>query len=96
MRVISISRLRKFWRRYADSEQPLQTWYQMVSRGQWKNLVELRKTFPTADSVSGLTVFNIKGNAYRLIAKVDYERQTVYIHEPLTHTEYSKGRWKRG
>jgi mRNA interferase HigB len=44
--------------------------------------------------VFSLTVFNMKGNKYRLIVSIDYERQLIYIKYILTHTEYDKDNWK--
>ncbi|NJR74911.1 MAG: type II toxin-antitoxin system HigB family toxin [Scytonema sp. CRU_2_7] len=61
---------------------------------QSQNFVELRQLFPSADQVSHLTVFNIGGNNYRLIALVDYKYQKVFIRHVLTHAEYNKEDWK--
>ncbi len=48
-----------------------------------------------ADVVGNKTVFNIKGNAYRLITAIHYDRGRIYIRELLTHAEYDKGDWKQ-
>jgi len=56
---------------------------------------DLRATFPSADYVDGLTVFNIGGNKYRLIASIHYNRKKVYIRAVLTHQEYDRGEWKQ-
>ncbi len=56
---------------------------------------ELRATFASADFVNGLTVFNIGGNKYRLIAAIHYNRRKVFIRAVLTHEEYDRGKWKR-
>jgi len=58
------------------------------------NLDELRVTFPTADRVGDLVVFNIGGNKYRLIASIHFNRSKVYIRHVLTHQEYDRGGWK--
>lgn len=58
------------------------------------NLMELRQTFQAADSVGNFTVFNIRGNHYRLIALIDYERHEVYVRHILTHPEYDTDKWK--
>jgi mRNA interferase HigB len=55
----------------------------------------LRETFASADYVDGLTVFNIGGNKYRLIASIHYNRRKVYIRNVLTHAEYDRETWKR-
>jgi len=55
---------------------------------------ELRTTFPSADWVEGLIVFNIGGNRYRLIAAIHFNRKRVYIRYVLTHEEYDQGAWR--
>ena len=99
VRVISLKRLREFWQRHADAEQPLRAWYKVVAGAAWKSLRDVRLTYPHADAVetpSGgtLTVFNVGGNRYRLIARIRYDYQLVNIRMVLTHAEYSKGKWK--
>jgi mRNA interferase HigB len=56
---------------------------------------ELRETFPSADMVNELTVFNIGGNKYRLVASVHFNRRKVYVRHVLTHVEYDLGNWKQ-
>lgn len=48
-----------------------------------------------ADSVDPYTVFNIKGNSYRLIVKIEYRWQIIFVKHLLTHEEYDKGGWKK-
>ncbi|HSE86741.1 MAG TPA: type II toxin-antitoxin system HigB family toxin [Candidatus Binatia bacterium] len=62
---------------------------------QIQTLVELKKTFGSADQVKPHMVFNISGNKYRLIAIVDYALQSVSIERVLTHAEYDEGRWRK-
>ena len=94
MQIISRKRLLAFGKGYADTEEPLDVWYRLVKRGRWKNLAELRTTFPHADLYEECTIFNIGGNKYRLIAKVYYEDQTVLVRFVLTHAEYDREKWK--
>lgn len=47
-----------------------------------------------AEVVEDFTVFNIKGNRYRLIVSIDYKKQLIYVKYILTHTEYDKEKWK--
>ena len=61
----------------------------------WKNLMEVRRELPTADAVKEFTVFNIKGNAYRLITEINYRTGRIFVRHVLTHAEHSKGAWKR-
>jgi mRNA interferase HigB len=94
MHIISMRRLREFWQRHSDAESSLRAWYMHASRAHWQNFAELRDDFPNTDLVGRLTVFNIGGNKYRLIARIEYERQRLYIRSVMTHAEYSRDRWK--
>jgi mRNA interferase HigB len=70
MHIISRKALREFWDRHPDSQSPLSRWYTIVRKTDFKDFDELRTTFPSADWVEGLIVFNIGGNKYRLIAAI--------------------------
>jgi mRNA interferase HigB len=77
----------------------LETWRTFVKAATWRNLVELRQTYPGTDSVkvsSGrqVLVFNVCGNDYRLMVAAHFNRKIVYTLRFLTHAEYSKDRWK--
>jgi mRNA interferase HigB len=66
----------------------------LTRKADWRNLVEARATFRRADPVGTCTIFNIKGNDYRLITKIDYAYQKVFIKYVLTHPEDDRGKWK--
>ncbi|WP_322743394.1 type II toxin-antitoxin system HigB family toxin [Sphaerospermopsis aphanizomenoides] len=72
----------------------MQSWYKITLKAEWQNFVELRQSFPSADQVGNLTVFNIGGNKYRLIVLVKYNSQKVFIRHVLTHAEYDQEDWK--
>ena len=63
-------------------------------KGGLEYLVDVRKTFGTADAVGNCTVFNIKGNSYRLITWISYQTKKVFIKHVFTHADYSKEDWK--
>jgi mRNA interferase HigB len=94
MRVVSRKKLRDFASRHADAEGPLDIWYRIARSAAWASMADVRATFPHADYVDPYTVFNIKGNTYRLIVKVEYRYQIIFIRSILTHAEYSKGTWR--
>lgn len=94
MHVITRKRLNDFAVKHPDTKTVLQHWYQLMKSGSFRSFAELRATFPSADLVGKLTVFNIGGNKARLIAAIHYNRQKVYIWEVLTHQEYDHGKWK--
>jgi len=99
MRVIKPSRLREYWEAHAKARKPLEVWYAVTKRVEWRNLVDLRKTFGSADEVKvksgkAVVVFNIGGNNYRLICAVHYDRKKVFVLRFMNHAEYSKDNWK--
>lgn len=94
MKIIVVGTLRKASQKHADLQQPLDDWYQIAKKSSWQSLEEVRQTFPSADAVGNFTVFNIKGNRYRLIVGIDYRKARIYIKYILTHAEYDKGDWK--
>jgi Uncharacterized protein conserved in bacteria len=67
----------------------LQIWHQAVSLAKWRNFAELKKQYGNADAVGNeRVVFDVRGNKYRLIAKIDFEYQLVFIRFIGTHSEY--------
>lgn len=73
---------------------PLDAWYRIAKRADWKSLEAVRVVFPSADAVGKFTVFNIKGNTFRLIVEINYKTGRVYIRHVLSHAEYDRGGWK--
>jgi mRNA interferase HigB len=94
MHVISRKKLKEAAGRHADIHSPLDAWFRIAKKAQWKSLADVRKTFSTADAVGKWTVFNIKGNRYRLIAEINYIFGRLYVRHVLTHSEYDRGGWK--
>ncbi len=99
MRVISLKPLREFWSRHRDAEQPLRNWYKTATRSAWSSLQDVRESYPHADGVmisTGdlLTVFNVGGNKYRLVARIRYDYQLINVRAIMTHREYDEGKWK--
>ena len=72
MRVISKRAIREIWSKYADSEQQLKTWYKEVSKAKWISPQELKRNYPKSSILKGnRVVFNIYGNKYRLVVKMN-------------------------
>jgi mRNA interferase HigB len=99
VRIIKEAFLVAAGRRHSPAARHLDAWRKTVKLANWRNLVEVRQSYPDTDAVkvrSGRTVlvFNIRRNDYRLIAAAHYNRQIVYTLRFMTHAEYSKDRWK--
>lgn len=93
MRVVSIKKLREFWTEHPQSETALRAWYTIAKAAEWKHFAELKKSFPAADVVGRRTVFDISGNRFRLIARVNYKTRRVFVLYVLTHKEYDREKW---
>lgn len=96
MHIISRKKLLEAAKKHGDLGESLNVWYRVAKKAEWKNLMDVRRVlFPTADAVAEFTVFNIKGNAYRLITEINYRTRRIFLRHVLTHAEYSKGEWKK-
>src|SRR4051812_33576451 len=94
--VISRKRLKEFWEKNPDAKADLEAWFKTAKKANWRNITEVRQSYRHADAVGTCTVFNIRQNRFRLVAKIAYRIQRVYIKQVLTHAEYDRGEWKHG
>ncbi|MGE5944351.1 MAG: type II toxin-antitoxin system HigB family toxin [Flavobacteriales bacterium] len=91
MRVIAKKILRDFWEVHPDCEQQLKSWFKETCKADWKNPNEIKAQYPSASILNDhRIVFNIKGNNYRLIVKINFEYEMVWIRFIGTHVEYDK------
>ncbi len=90
MRVISKKALREFWETEKQAEIPLDNWYRAALRSDWQNFAEVKTDYPSADLVGEYVIFNIGGNKYRLVVKIEFLKQLIFIKNVLTHKEYDK------
>lgn len=91
MRIIAKKILRDFWQAHSDSEQQLKAWYQESTKAEWTGRKQIKLEYPNASFLAdNRVVFNIKGNRYRLIVKINYDYQIVWIRFIGTHAEYDK------
>ncbi|HDL6465512.1 TPA: type II toxin-antitoxin system HigB family toxin [Escherichia coli] len=89
MKIISIKTLRDFWGRYPDAEQPLKAWVDEATKADWKSPAEIKAQYRSASILKNRrVVFNIKGNDYRLIVAVAYQRGWMFVKFIGTHKEY--------
>jgi len=96
MEINFFNKAETFYRKHPDSKKLLLGWSKRIQLINPKHFFELRETFPTfpqADQVGELTVFNISRN-YRLIARINYKLQELFIIGVFLHEEYDRDRWK--
>jgi mRNA interferase HigB len=91
VRIIARGTLRDFWNVNKDAEQPLKAWYREARQAGWNNPNEIKVKYRTADQLKGnRVVFNIAGNKYRLIVRINYKLKIVFIRFIGSHSEYDK------
>lgn len=89
MRIIAKRTLRQFWETHPDAEPSLQTWYKTVELAEWEMPADVKSYYASASILANNRVcFNIAGNKYRLIVKIEYQLRLVYIRFVGTHAEY--------
>ena len=99
MRIVKEAFLVQAAADYPKAASYREAWRKVVKAAKWRNLIDVRKTYPSADGVkvrSGrdVTVFNVCGNEFRLIAAIHFDRHIVFMLRFLSHAEYSKNNWK--
>lgn len=95
MRIIARRTLREFVASRAGRKDhqalkaALDAWFDEVRKAQWRNAGDVKRLYATASIVSSeRIVFNIKGNDYRLVVAVDFEKGIVWIKWIGTHKDY--------
>ena len=89
MRVIAKRTLRAFWTIHNDCEEQLKAWYNEAEKAHWISPAAIKKDYPSASILPvNRIVFNIKGNTYRLIVKINYSVGLVWIRFIGSHSEY--------
>jgi mRNA interferase HigB len=91
MNILTKKRLIEFSEQHSIIKEPLLSWYKEVKKATWNSPLDIKKRYPSASILKENRIcFNIKGNEYRLIAAVNYDKQAVYIRFIGTHTEYDE------
>ena len=91
MRVLAKSTLRTFWSskpQYAEAEDPMSAWYAICRRAEWRSPADVKATFRSASFVKDNVVFNVGGNKYRIVVRIDYKRQAMFVKFVGTHNQY--------
>lgn len=98
MKVIGKLKLEEFWKRHPKAEKALRRWITITENAEWNGFSNIRNTFNSADLFKKenrrYVIFNAGGNKYRIITVVNFRGYLVVIKVILTHSEYSKEKWK--
>jgi mRNA interferase HigB len=93
MHIVKRKTLVEFFKQpeYQDAKGPLEAWYYEAKHAQWASSAELKLQYRSASILKGnRVVFNISGNRYRLVVKINYNSKTVFVRFIGTHKEYDK------
>ncbi len=90
MRIITERRIREFCAEHKQFETAFRDWIQIVRLADWQSFSDTRNSFNHVDFHNKLTVFDVGGNKFRIIAKIEYSKHLVFIKFVLTHLEYDK------
>jgi mRNA interferase HigB len=91
--VISKPGLLKLTSKHPETLATLALWYKTAKLAEGRGVHEVRRDYPTADQVGNVLIFNIKGGNFRLITRVTYVGQRIYVKALLTHSEYDRKEW---
>jgi len=91
MRIIALSQLREFWATHPQAELPLRAWHAEASRADWKNPTDIKCAYRHASFLpNSRVVFNIKGNDFRLVVAVHYNRGMMFVRFVDSHADYDR------
>src|SRR3954453_23187239 len=97
MRIIARATLRRFVESLSTSKArpavkaALDAWFAEASKANWKSMADVKRRYVTASIINAeRIVFNIKGNEYRLVVAVDFQKAIVWIKWLGTHKAYDK------
>jgi mRNA interferase HigB len=92
MRLFGGAIVAEFAKKHAAARKPLQRFMRIAEEAVWSHFPAVKETFQTTDYApsTGTLIFDIAGNKYRLIARVDFDEQMLYIQRVMTHAEYDR------
>ena len=91
MKVFQAKKLNEYRKRYPEADGALKTWKALIEGQDFQHLPALKSGFGPADFVKpDRVIFNIKGNHFRLITKIDFSRQAVFVKWFGWHKDYDK------
>jgi mRNA interferase HigB len=91
VRIIAKRTLGEFWRRVPQAKEPLSAWHADAHKADWASPEAIRRRYRSASILrNNRVVFNIAGNRYRLVVRINYDYRVVYIRFVGTHAEYDR------
>jgi mRNA interferase HigB len=97
MRVIKRRTLVEYWKSHSNTRAPLERWYVLTEKAEWKTPVDVKSTFPDVDPVivaSGSTVYVFNVGSHRLVVAIHFDHPRAFVLRLMDHKEYDRARWK--
>lgn len=94
MRIVTTRKSKEFWTENKAAETVLCEWIKTVYLADWKTSADVKKTYNSTNIYKNCTIFDVGGNRYRIIAKVEYQIHIVFIRFVMTHSEYDEKKWQ--
>jgi mRNA interferase HigB len=87
--IVSKKTLREFWEKHPDSKGSLEAWHAEAKAAAWKSPADIKAQYGNASILKeSRVVFNVCGNKYRLVVRINYVHEVIRIHFVGTHKEY--------
>lgn len=92
MNVINVGALEEFWKKHNQARAGLLAWLKVAKQASWEHLMDVKRNYPSSDGgvKDVYTVFNIKGNSYRLVTLINYRTKTIAVMHVFTHAKYDQ------
>jgi mRNA interferase HigB len=91
MKMLGKGVLDEFKKKHTDAISQVDSWEQEVEVAEWKTPLDIKQRYVSASILEDNNViFNIKGNKYRILTKVNYKNRIVLVKRAGTHEEYNK------
>lgn len=93
--VISKAGLLKLARKHPETLTTLTLWHKVAKKSEWRGLHEVRRQYPSADQVGDVLIFDVLAGNFRLMTRVNYSAQRIFVKALLNHGEYDRKEWMK-
>jgi mRNA interferase HigB len=94
MRIITERKLKEFWIENKGAETVLRDWIRTVRLADWKTSADVKNTFNSVNIYKNCTIFDVGGNKYRIISKIECRTHLVFVRFVLNHSDYDEKKWQ--
>ncbi|RCR71051.1 type II toxin-antitoxin system HigB family toxin [Larkinella punicea] len=89
--IINTRTLNYWCTKYPEASGSLRKWYFDLKRASFSTANELKSAYGNASIIAdNRVVFNISGNHYRLVVRINYQYKAIQLKWFGTHAEYDR------